>query len=175
MRLSKSTKGGYEMLKRRTLTILTIVAGLLILTAGVATAHFKKWGEFTWVDYDVGCSYVESWLNHGTNKGQFNQGLVEARDHSAGECGAYWLRPKGHIRVKWQLFRKDPTLKHWRLCRSITFHYNESQRWDWKEKRFHGIDAPCGTGTYNLRTWGGVKHEGTWYGFRLVHSFNHEF
>ena len=162
------------MLKRM-LTIGAITVGLFLVTAGVASVHWVYWGQLTWVDLDIGCSYVQSKINHGTSNGQSSEGLTRAKAHTGSECGAHWGRPIDHLRVKWQLFRKDPDDYAWELCRSIPTQYNPTASWFVRYKSFHGNNTPCDEGDYNLRTWGSLKYGGSWYGHLLVHSYNHYF
>lgn len=155
------------MLKRM-LTIGAMTVGLLLLTAGIATAHYTHWGQLTWVDEDgEGCSYVDSQMDHDENIGQTTAKTLAA-------CAWFWERPPNHIKVKWQMLYRNPVWGNWTLCTSVNTEYNEGYSTKVKVDEEHE-EAPCGDGTYNLRTTGGVKKEGTWYGHLYVMSGSHYF
>ena len=151
------------------LSIGAITVGLVLLTAGVASAHYIYWGQLTWVDEDgEGCSYVQSKMDHDESEG-------ETTAKTLSSCVWLWERPPNHIKVKFQLLRRDPVWGNWTLCDSVNTKYNDNYDWKVKVDDDRVLDAPCGAGTYNLRTTGGVKKDGTWYGHFYVMSGPHDF
>ncbi len=154
---------------KRTLTIVAITAGLLVLTAGVASAHKVYWGQKTWVGPE-GCSWVESSISHYPVKAK---GFTQAHTHNPGECVAYWDRPPNHIKVSWQLLYRDPVDLTWELCKSGGTKHNTGNNWQVVNTKSYGSYPPCGVGTYSNRSWGGVKVDGVWKGHLHIYSTNH--
>ena len=151
-----------------TLTMLMLLGTVMSGSATVVSAHDQYGSGYPYRTSDRNCVWVRSgWStsNHdrANNLTQSTQRSIAPPNAIA--CGDPYFLDAGGFALKVEYLKLNSS-GGWDLCSLADWKNNNSFVWYMSYDAYFsgGNPAPCGSGTYKVRSWGFVWNEGIWQG-----------
>lgn len=142
------------------------VAGLLVIPAATAFAHYVYNEGYVWENGSGKC--LDNWgeISHGNGGGYAKSETRAVKEAFNGSievsCWQSWDRPPNYLRARNVLKKFNSPTGTWDVCVSGDWKYNASTNDNLIKESYYS--TPCGTGTYGNNAGAFTYFDNVWKG-----------